>query len=107
MKKSVLTFGILMGVNAIAKVAPQREMPRGPEILGQASYCNIGPFPQVSKAGGYNELCTTMTDGEKCLALIKLQMNSVGVVTPVDNDITERAAYCLSHFAEVLGTDPE
>lgn len=76
--------------------------PRGPEIGRGAANCGIGPFPRLGKAGRYNELCTTLTDAEKCLALIKRQMSEVGEVTPVGTSEIKRAEFCLDTFRKEL-----
>lgn len=81
-------------------------MPRGADVGELAANCAIGPFPQMSKAGGYNVLCNTMQDAEKCLALVKRHFSFDGTdvtVEPVAEHEQARAAYCLDVLKRDLG----
>ncbi len=83
---------------SISPFAGAAGLPRGADVGTLAANCNIGPFPQMSKAGGYNVLCDTMQDAEKCLALVKRHFNFDGTnvtVEPVSDHEQARAAYCL------------
>jgi len=73
-------------------------VPRGADVNELAANCGIGRFPQMSKAGGYNVLCDTMQDAEKCLALVKRHFIYDGknvTVEPVGEHDQARAAYCM------------
>ncbi len=99
MFKPLLTLtAIAIGVPAAAQFSP----PRGPDVGAQASSCNIGPFPQVSKAGEYNVLCDTMPDAEKCLALVKRHMSEDGVLRKAGEQDIEKVRYCLKTFENDL-----
>lgn len=101
--KKIMHLGIGFVTAMASASALSQELPpppRGDDIDSLASNCNIGPFQQTGKAGRYNELCTTLTDGEKCLALIKENMTALGQLTPT-NDVA-RVTYCLEHFKQEL-----
>ena len=93
-------------ITTVAEPIPT-DIPRAHEILPLASNCAIGPFGQTSKAGQYNQYCQTLTDAEKCLALIKNNMNQDGVLSKIRSEReAEKAVYCLEHFkAELLNND--
>lgn len=100
--------GVIAAFTAVTAVAEPLPVPRAHDILPGASSCGIGPFGQTNKAGQYNPYCKTLTDAEKCLALIKNNMNSEGVLSKVygDNEIeTQKTAYCLEHFKAELLSD--
>ncbi len=102
MKKNIITATLAAAtVMASTAHAQNFQVGRGPNVDRMASNCNIGPFPQVGKAGYYNSLCDTMPDSEKCLALIKLQMNNEGVIRP-DQYNVERNQYCLQVLTKEL-----
>lgn len=90
---------ILVGSQALA----DEEMPpRGREIEALAGNCAIGPFGQTGKAGQYNPHCATLTDAEKCLALVKQSFNSQnGETRPSWQG--DKAAHCIDVLrAELL-----
>lgn len=114
MKKNIkmMTVGVNTIVGAIAAftavtaVAEPLPVPRAHDILPAAAGCAIGPFGQTNKAGQYNPHCQTLTDAEKCLALIKRNMSSEGVLSKVYGEIeTQKTAYCLEHFKAELLSD--
>lgn len=84
-----------------AHAAERLPMPTGHNILPHASNCNLGPFEQTSKAGGYNGLCDALTDAEKCLALLKENMTHQTGELRRTADV-ERVAYCLEEFRRGL-----
>lgn len=96
-KKAMTIAAITMAATAGAQA--QEGPPRGVEIDSMASNCNIGPFEQIGKAGPYNGLCSTMSDSEKCLALIKGYMMSHNFeFRPARGENTERVEFCLNHL---------
>ena len=100
-KKAMTLAAITLAATTGAQA--QEGPPRGADIDRMASSCNIGPFEQVGKAGIYNGLCTTMTDSEKCLALIKGHMISNNYeFRPAWGDTTERVEFCLDHLRSKL-----
>ncbi|MBY0370985.1 hypothetical protein K2X33_09880 [bacterium] len=74
--------------------------PRGADVDELAGNCNIGTFPQTSKAGSYNNLCDQMSDAEKCLGLLKQHFNYNGT-TRVTHE-PQILAYCLEELGDVL-----
>jgi hypothetical protein len=95
-KAGLALLTVLGGITASADPLP---VPRAGDIQSLAGNCKIGPFEQVSKAGRYNEYCTTLTDGEKCLAMIKGYMSEEGVLREIQDDYDkQRMAYCLENF---------
>lgn len=102
MNKKILALSSALIASSLA-VAQTEETraPRGPNVGAGASSCNIGPFPQLGKAGWYNQLCQTMPDTEKCLALIKRNMNADGTIHPAIHD-KERSAFCMQVLSKAL-----
>ncbi len=94
----------IVSLLSTAAQAEQIPVPRAHDIKPMAASCGIGPFPQLGKAGQYNPHCTTLTDAEKCLALIKGHMSSEGVMRSVGDseEWAERANYCVEHFRKQL-----
>ncbi|MES2768507.1 MAG: hypothetical protein V4596_05110 [Bdellovibrionota bacterium] len=110
MKKSqtILNVGVTMltTLGAASVFAENLPVPRAHDIQPMAGNCAIGPFPQTDKAGPYNAHCAVLTDGEKCLAVIKQYMSSEGVLKKVSLGEEEKVAYCLEHFKnEILGEE--
>ena len=98
----VATVGLTASVTGSATAA----VPRGADVQPLAANCNIGPFPQTSKAGQYNALCNIMQDSEKCLALIKgsIYFNGTEVTThPLTGEGVEIGRYCLDVLKRDLG----
>ncbi len=60
-----------LSLGSVVASAQQETLPRGPDVGTLAANCQTGPFRRVSKAGPYNQLCSVMSDSEKCLAFIK------------------------------------
>lgn len=102
MKKQTLAIAAISFAAATASTQPAEGPPRGRDISSQAGNCNIGPFGQTAKAGPYNGLCETMTDAEKCLALIKGNMTSDYQFHRVNGDQIEIVGYCLEHLRSQL-----
>ncbi|MES2855429.1 MAG: hypothetical protein V4692_06190 [Bdellovibrionota bacterium] len=100
-RTQLLASSLMVLLSGTAQAQFDSPTPRGPDVDSLAANCGIGPFGQVGKAGGYNHLCKVMPDGEKCLALVKGQMNEVGEIE-ADRFDQERAAYCLEVFKKEL-----
>jgi hypothetical protein len=100
----VASLGLISGFSSISVANGLDEVPRGRDIEPLAANCNIGLFPQVSKAGPYNALCNVMQDSEKCLALIKGAFHYNGEtvkVFPIKDQ--DRGRYCLNVLKNELG----
>jgi hypothetical protein len=100
--------GAAIAVSGIAATAFGQQIPRGRDVLYLAASCQIGPFPWVPKAGPYNSICKDMPDAEKCLALIKGQINGDFDMDEISGDVqTDKAKYCLELFHQKLGLGAE
>jgi hypothetical protein len=99
----VAAAGIASTVTVTAK-APGAGVPRGADVEPLAGGCNIGSFPQTTKAGRYNVLCNTMQDAEKCLAFIKGHFEANGDTNKTN--APDKMQYCLEELGKVLGADP-
>ncbi len=100
-----LVLSVVAAASLTASANTLSATPRGRDVSPQASGCNIGHFPQTTKAGEYNELCNVMQDPEKCLALVKRQFRFDGtnvIVTPVSNLNEPRMGYCLDVLRNAL-----
>jgi len=93
------------GLTLAAQGLSKSDLPRGPDIQPLAGSCNIGPFPQTSKAGQYNQLCNVMQDAEKCLAFLKRHFHHNGEVEAVYESDVAKANYCLDVLKRDLGLD--
>lgn len=96
------------GLAASPTVLAGFEPPRGADVDELAGNCNIGPFPQLSKAGPYNELCNIMEDSEKCLGFIKRQFHFNGetvTVSKFHEGEADKGRYCLEVLNRDLGVD--
>lgn len=96
---------VFTALTASADPLTQDSPPRGPEILSIAGACGAGPIGQIGKAGIYNVLCSTLTEAEKCLALIKTQFGPNNNLSQVQGDTKKiMAEFCLEQFKnELLG----
>ncbi len=92
-------FVALQGTNGQAQGIAEKDLPRGFDIDPLVANCSIGPFPQTTKAGQYNSLCSIMSDSEKCLAILKAYVMKEARI----RNIEERAEYCREHFINELG----
>lgn len=100
--KTALSLSLAAALTAMSAAAAELPVPRGGAILPLASNCGIGPFDQTGKAGGYNAYCTVLTDAEKCLALVKRQMNNLDGTLDSDSFDKDRINYCLEEFRRGL-----
>ena len=94
------------GLTAAAGAGAATSVPRGENVGSLAGNCSIGTFPQTSKAGPYNSLCSVMKDSEKCLAFIKghFYFNGQDVqVHEVSQKNEAKAEYCLDVLKQELG----
>ena len=113
MKKSSLVAAVVAAASLTAQAQNARpQLPRGMNVDPLAGNCNIGTFPQTSKAGPYNQLCHIMQDPEKCLGAIKRQFfvnGDTGKISPVYSGDAPRMAYCLDVLRQELlrGTEEE
>ncbi len=111
MKQSPGLSPLVLSIVAAASLTASAETlspPRGANVDPLAANCNIGPFPQTSKAGKYNQLCDIMQDSEKCLALVKDKFREVNgnvAVYPVTNLGEPRMQYCLDVLRTALLRD--
>lgn len=101
MNTKILTLSVATILSGSAAMADDLGVPRGREIEALAGNCGIGPFGQTGKAGQYNGLCKTLTEAEKCLAVVKQSFNH-------DNGDThpsyqaDKLNYCLDVFRREL-----
>lgn len=77
-------------------------VPTGHDVRDRAGVCAIGPFGQSSKAGEYNQYCLELTEAERCLALVKLNMNDRSGEMQRRIFDQEKAAYCVDLFRNSL-----
>ncbi len=105
MKKQTLAIAAISLATISASAQLDEGPARGRDIDPTAGSCNIGPFSQTAKAGSYNQLCATMTDSEKCLALIKGQMWEYEF-SSVRGERIEIMEYCLDHLRSKLLPPP-
>ena len=103
--KESLFIGSLIAASPIAAqanslVTGKVAVPRGYEIQVQAGNCGIGPFPQTSKAGIYNDYCDILSDAEKCTAFIKGHLLRNGEA--VKTSEPKKLQYCLDQLQEEL-----
>ncbi len=98
MAVALATTSVTAALGSTSKVG---DLPRGADVGTLAGGCGIGPFPQTTKAGGYNALCATMQDAEKCLAFIKGHFEATGAVNPTSEP--EKMEYCLETLARDFG----
>ncbi len=97
---TALSFATFLGV--APAFAEEIDVPRGREIRALAGNCGIGPFGQSGKAGEYNIHCASLTDAEKCLAVIKQSFNQYNGATRPSFE-PEKAAHCIDLLrAELL-----
>lgn len=105
-KKRILAALATASALALSISASAAGLPRGSEIDPLAANCDIGPFPQTSKAGSYNRICHQMEDAEKCLALLKGRFHYNGQtvrVFPLSNMQAPKGEYCLAVLERELG----
>ncbi len=103
-QNAVSVFITTLGISGAQ--ANAADLPRGANVHELAGNCEIGTFPQTTKAGPYNSLCHVMKDSEKCLALIKGQFFYNGQeveVTAVPEQKVQVAKYCLEVLNRELG----
>ena len=101
MNTKILTLSVATILSGSAAMADEFSVPRGREIEALAGNCGIGPFGQTGKAGPYNGLCRTMSDAEKCLAVVKQSFNSENGETRPSYQ-SDKLSYCLDVFRREL-----
>lgn len=114
MKKQTLTIAaIALATTTVGAQTQYDGPPRGRDIDAGAGSCGAGPFGQTGKAGSYNPICRTMTDAERCLALIKgnLYLNNPSDQSqatdqyhfvPATGHEAQVMTYCLDHLRSQL-----
>ena len=101
MNTKILTLSVATILSSAPALADEQMPPRGEEIDSLAGNCGIGPFGQTGKAGQYNRHCASLTDSEKCLALVKQSFNpSNGETRPTWQG--DKMNYCLDLFRREL-----
>ena len=108
-KKTIVVLAAL-ALTTLSYAKNTNEPLRGPDIKSRASGCGVGdqhgqfgePLGQTTKAGEYNSLCSTLTDAEICLALVKRSMSSEGVLAKERYYSDEKVNHCIETFKNSL-----